>query len=71
MIEWIKVVGLVFGFLGPLIMMMSREMIAPSSPAGSVQTGMTPRWAHYTGWGFVSLAFILQLVASLCPLISK
>jgi hypothetical protein len=63
MSQWIDVTGLVFGFLGPLILMVTTG----SEKAGAVHSWSPPRWAHYTGWSLLALGFFLQLGGRLIP----
>jgi hypothetical protein len=63
MAQWIDGAGLVLSCLGPLILMVTtgRETV------GAVHSWLPPRWAHYLGWGLLSLGFLLQLAAMLIP----
>ena len=52
--------GQVLGFLGPVLIMLTTG----NTKLGAVHSFAPPRWAHYLGWGGVSVGFLLQLIAS-------
>ena len=63
MSQWIDVTGLVLGFLGAFILMVT----AGNEKLGAVHSWAPPRWAHYTGWSLLSAGFLLQLAGMLIP----